>query len=76
MSPSYLSYLATGLVLLGVYQISKPRLRGQYVMLLADAVWFSYALLTEQYALAAQSIVLFFISVSAVRNWSKAGIKL
>lgn len=76
MTPNYLSYLATTLVLIGVYYISKPKLRGQYIMLLADAIWFSYALLTMQYALAVQSLVLFAISCTAVVNWKKAGIKL
>ena len=72
----YLSYLATALVLIGVYYISRPKLRGQYIMLAADGVWLTYALLTEQYALAIQSVILFSISLSAIPNWKKEGIKL
>ena len=69
-----LSYVATALVLSAVYYISKPKLRGQYLILAADATWFLYSVLTQQYALSAQSAVLFVIGLSAVRNWKKQGI--
>ena len=72
----YLSYIATALVLLAVYYISKPKLRGQYFILCADATWFIYAASTEQYALMAQSLVLFIIGVSAVKNWRAKNIPL
>lgn len=72
----YLSYLATALVLLAVYYISKPKLRGQYLIIAADIVWFTYAIYTKQYALALQSTVLFIIGVTAVRNWKAQGIGL
>lgn len=72
----YLSYLATALVLAAVYYISKPKLRGQYLILAADVTWFIYSMLTSQYALALQSTVLFCIGLSAVRNWRKKGIPL
>lgn len=75
MSYSWLSYIATTYVLIGVYLISKPLLRGQVIMLAADTIWLTYALLTSQYALAAQSAVLFCISASAIPNWRRAGIK-
>lgn len=71
-----LSYIATALVLLGVYFISKPRLLGQYVMLFADLTWLTYALLTNQFALAIQSVVLLCICLSAIKNWKRQGIKL
>lgn len=70
-----LSILATSLVLLGVYYISKPKLRGQYIMLAADLIWLLYSILTHQWPLALQSIVLFTISVFAVKNWKKAKIE-
>ncbi len=72
----YLSYLATALVLLAVYFISKPKLRGQYLILAADATWFTYAIFTGQYALAIQSVILFTIGISAVKNWRKNKIPL
>ena len=72
----YLSYIATALVLSAVYYISKPKLRGQYLILAADFTWLIYALSTKQYALAIQSLVLFTIGVSAVRNWKQKGIEL
>lgn len=71
----YLSYLATALVLIGVYLISRPRLSGQYVMLAADLTWLTYSVLTEQYALTLQSIVLVSFAISAIKNWKKEGIK-
>lgn len=71
-----LSYLATGLVLSAVYYISKPKLRGQYLILAADLTWFIYAIFTKQYALALQSTVLFCIGCSAVINWKRKGIPL
>lgn len=73
---TYLSYLATTLVLFGVYFISKPKLRGQYLIVCADLTWLSYALLTNQYALAAQSVVLLVIGMSAIKNWRRNKIPL
>lgn len=72
----YLSYVATALVLSAVYYISKPKLRGQYLILAADCTWFVYSVLTKQYALSIQSLILFTIGVSAVKNWKKKGIPL
>ena len=72
----YLSYLATALVLSAVYYISKPRLRGQYLILAADITWLIFSASTGNYALALQSIVLACIAVSAIRNWSRGGIPL
>lgn len=69
-----LSYLATALVLLGVYFISKLRLRGQYIMLVADVLWLLYSLLTHQWALTLQSIVLIRFSIQGIRNWKEKGI--
>lgn len=65
----YLSYLATALVLSAVYYISKPKLRGQYLIIAADITWLTYSLITKQYALALQSVVLLTIGLSAVKNW-------
>ena len=72
----YLSYLATSLVLSAVYYISKPKLRGQYLIIGADLTWLTYSILTKQYALSLQSIVLLIIGLSAVRNWKAKGIPL
>jgi len=71
---NFLSYLATSGVLLGVYFISKPKLRGQYIIVGADVTWLTYSILTKQYALAIQSVVLLVIGLSAIRNWRKKGI--
>lgn len=70
-----LSYVATALVLGAVYFISKPKLRGQFMMLSADATWFVYSVATGQWALAAQSVVLFIIACTAIKNWKREGIK-
>jgi hypothetical protein len=64
------------LVLSAVYYISKPKLRGQYLILMADFTWLVYSLLTKQYALTIQSTILFMIGVSAVNNWRRKGIEL
>ena len=66
---TYLSYLATALVLSAVYYISKPKLRGQYLIIAADLTWLTYSIITKQWALALQSIVLLTIGITAVRNW-------
>lgn len=71
----WLSYLATVLVLLGVYQISKPRLKGQYIMIAADSLWVIYAVFTKQWALAAQSAALLYISTKSIANWRREWIK-
>lgn len=73
---TYLSYIATALVLLAVYYISKPKLRGQYLILAADISWFIYSGLTEQWGLFIQSFVLMCIAVSAIKNWKLKGIPL
>lgn len=70
-----LSYLATALVLSAVYYISKPKLRGQYLIVAADITWLVYAISTKQYALGIQSIILLTIGLSAIRNWRKQGIQ-
>lgn len=70
----YLSYLATALVLLAVYYISKPKLRGQYLIIAADITWLTYSICTKQWALALQSLVLLTIGLSAVNNWTKQNI--
>lgn len=74
--PMYLSYLATILVLFGVYYISRPRLRGQYILVAADLTWLLYSVLTHQWALTLQSIVLIKFAVEGIRNWRREGIKL
>lgn len=71
----WISYLATALVLLGVYQISRPRLKGQYIMIVADALWVTYSMFTKQWALAAQSAALLYISYTAIAKWRKEWIK-
>lgn len=70
-----LSYLATFLVLSAVYYISKPKLRGQYLIVAADITWLVYAISTKQYALGIQSTILLTIGLSAIRNWRKQGIQ-
>jgi len=69
-----LSYIATALVLSAVYFISKPKLRGQYLIIAADITWLIYSLLSHQYALSLQSIVLLTIGISAVNNWKSKNI--
>lgn len=70
----YLSYLATALVLAAVYYISKPLLRGQYLIVTADLAWLVYGTLTAQWALAIQSVILLSIGISAISNWKAKGI--
>lgn len=70
-----LSYLATALVLTAVYFISKPKLRGQYLIVAADITWLTYSLLTKQWALSLQSVVLLVIGLTAIRNWKLKGIE-
>lgn len=70
-----LSYLATALVLLAVYFISKPKLRGQYLIVSADITWLIYSVLTEQWALSVQSAILLIIGLTAIRNWKNKNIE-
>jgi drug/metabolite transporter (DMT)-like permease len=72
---TWLSYIATGLVLSGVYFIAQPRLRGQWIMLGADLTWLTYSIITGQYALTLQSLVLISLAVKAIKNWNREGIK-
>lgn len=64
-----LSYIATSLVLTAVYYISKPKLRGQYLIVCADVTWLIYSILTKQWALSIQSVILLTIGLSAIKNW-------
>jgi len=70
-----ISYFATVFVLLGVYFISKPALKGQYLIVTADILWLLYSLLTAQHALSLQSVILLVIGLTAIRNWKRQGIK-
>lgn len=69
-----LSYASTAMVLVGVYLIAVPKIEGQYVMIVADLMWLAFGLLTQQYAIAVQSFVLFLLNVNAVRNWKNQGV--
>ena len=73
---SALSYLATTLVLLGVYYITRPKTRGQYIMVGADCVWLIYSILTKQWALTVQSIILLKLNIDGVINFTKKGIEV
>lgn len=72
----WISYLATTLVLLGVYFISRPKRRGQYIMVGADLCWLGYSVYTKQWALTLQSIVLIKFAMDGIKNWKKEGIEL
>lgn len=71
-----LSYLATALVLAGVFYISRPKLRGQYIMVAADLTWLTYSIMTKQWALTLQSLVLIKFALDGIQNWKKVNIPL
>jgi len=60
---------ATLIVIIGVYLIAKPSIRGHYLMLAAQGLWFTLALHSNLPYLATQSIVLALLEVRAIYNW-------
>ncbi len=70
----FLQIFGTTLVIFGVYYITIPKIKGQYLMSFAQIVWFSYAMFANTPALAVQSIILFIFSLKAIKSWRKKNI--
>lgn len=66
--------IAVVFVFAGVWCISIPQFKGQWYMLIAQALWITYSLGTKQWPLAIQSIVLFLINIKAIHNWKTKNI--
>jgi len=72
--PSTLSFVesvATVLVLSAVHLIGRLDIRGQQLMLAAQAGWIVAAVARGQWWLLAQSVVLFVLTWRSVRNWRR-----
>lgn len=66
--------VATILVIVGVWMIGTPNITGQWLMLVAQIIWSTYALMTKQYFFTIQSIVLIGFSIRALYRWKKQGV--
>lgn len=60
------------LVVLGVWFIAEVNIIGQYCMLAAQGLWLVIGIQRAMWALAAQSLVLFFLTSRAVYLWYTA----
>jgi hypothetical protein len=65
---------ATIFVLGGVWLIGNPHILGIWLMFVAQTIWFIYAMKTDQYFLAIQSLILFLFNTRALINWRKKGV--
>lgn len=72
----YFSYFSMLLTIAAVYYVGKPKLRGQYLMLVAHICWMIYSIRQEQGAMFCQSLILFLVTIKAVNNWTIKDIEL
>ena len=66
-----LEILATIFVLIGVWLISTPNIIGLWLMLAAQICWCFIAIKANLWGLALQSLVLFFINIRGIINWTQ-----
>jgi len=72
MTPALtLEYLATALVLAGVWLIGGLSVRGQWLMLAAQFVWLAVAVQKGMWGLAAQSAVLTAFTGRSIVAWRR-----
>lgn len=67
-----LEILATALTLDAVWLIGSMDIRGQWLMLAAQAAWFAFAVAGGHWFFAVQSVVLAGFTVRAIRKWKRA----
>lgn len=68
---SLVEFVATMLVLSAVHLIGRLDIRGQQLMLAAQAGWIIAAVARGQWWLLTQSVVLFVLTWSAIRHWRR-----
>jgi nicotinamide riboside transporter PnuC len=67
--------VATAIVLVGVYLISIPNIKGLYCMFISQILWAVFAYSKGFKFLLLQSVILFLINIRGIYNWRKKGIK-
>lgn len=73
MTPAaILEYVAVGLTLSAVWLIGSLHISGQYLMLLAQAVWFAFAVRGGHRGLGWQSLLLALLTGKAIWEWHAA----
>ncbi len=70
-----IEFIATVLVLLGVYFITVPKVLGIYIMILAQIFWTIFAYIKGAPFLLLQNVILMCFNFRGIRNWKKKGIK-
>ena len=66
--------LATILVVVGVWYVGTPHIAGQWLMLFAQLIWLPYSVITKQYFLGLQSLILTIFAVRALKRWKEQGV--
>ena len=69
---SHLELAASVVTVLSVWFVSGKDITGQWIMLLAQVLWFVFALRNRHAWLAVQSLVLFAFTVRALFVWGGA----
>ena len=69
-----LEIIATVLVLVGVYLIAIPNIKGQYLLFIAQVLWCIFSAINMHIFLCIQSFVLLILNLYAIRNWLKKGV--
>lgn len=67
---SILECIGMAWTIVAVWLIGNLDIRGQWLMLVAQTVWLVFAVLSGHWWLAAQSVVLFGLTVRAIVKWS------
>lgn len=67
-----LEIISALLTLAGIWLISSRYVRGQYLMAAAQAGWAVFAAQGGHWWLLAQSVILFALTLRAIRQWRRA----
>lgn len=71
-----LEIIATLTTLFGVALIASLNIKGLYLMVISQALWFCVSVQHALPWLGLQSLILFFINIFGIFEWRRKGIKL
>ena len=71
MSPAAWSYLLTAVGITGFILAGKKIWWAWYINIACQALWFTYAIVTEQYGFIAASVLYVFVFSKNAYNWTK-----
>jgi hypothetical protein len=67
----YWSWLLAVFGILGIYFVGKKTVWGWLILLLNEAIWVVYAVMTEQYGFIAMGFVYAYVYIKSFITWRK-----